>query len=760
MPLRSYSTAEMQLTERRRLERPLMGMVWLGVAGFSLAEGTLFYLLMGSVAVGINLLAVHHNKEVFAARRYVNVGVVLATVLLLAELLVKQLAPLIALGHYIILIQLCKLFERKTNRDYVQMVALSLLQITAAGLITDSLWFAAILTVYLVLAIYTTMVFTLKRGLDEVAKRRLYTEVAPPSPDQVAWNVMRDWPRRALLGRLLLTCLVVLVVAVATFLLAPRMRLVAGSALHMDSPGARTGFSDEVRLGRPNRLYESDTAAMHVTVEQGPEAGALPTDARYLRGRIFERYEDNRWRPMRIRSPVRHFPAPTQVLDESVVLEVTLAPGRLPTLFTPYPPVRIEMAEYRPRLGPGLIARVPAERLSGNSVTYRTWSPARPFSDPAREWLRVMNAREVGRYLADVPIRPRVESLALEWTADLRRRRRRAAGATERGRWDLAIARRLSERLGERCDYTLDLSEVDPSADAIEEFLFRTRRGHCEYFASALTVMCRALGVPARLVGGYLMDEYDPVQEAYVVRDRDAHAWVEVYSPGTDWAIVDPTPAAGRTAAADRGWYARFKAFWSDIQFYWYQHVIAYDSSDRSELGFWLLRAASEVWTRLMTLLRRAQEAAVDLLVHGEVTEAIRSLLWVLGGLIVLIGWGVLIRRRRQRRKRRASDRVPGLPEYLSPFLEALSRRGLRRGPAQTFGELADRATCALRLPAAFVAELVWLHHRLRWSGRAAEPGDVARARRRARRLARWLQLQKEQTPAAHRRGAENGPPG
>ena len=87
--------------------------------------------------------------------------------------------------------------------------------------------------------------------------------------------------------------------------------------------------------------------------------------------------------------------------------------------------------------------------------------------------------------------------------------------------------------------------------DAVDDFLFVSQRGFCEQIASALTVMLRSQGVPARLATGYLPGERDRVSGVWKVRASDAHAWVEVWFPETGWEAFDPTasvPARRRGA--------------------------------------------------------------------------------------------------------------------------------------------------------------------------------------------------------------------
>jgi hypothetical protein len=105
--------------------------------------------------------------------------------------------------------------------------------------------------------------------------------------------------------------------------------------------------------------------------------------------------------------------------------------------------------------------------------------------------------------------------------------------------------------------YSLQLPAVPAGHDPVDWFLFDVKTGYCEQFATAATLMLRSLGVDARLATGYATGDYDPVLNQAVVRERDAHAWVEVFFPQSGWVPVDPTPGVDPLAAT------RFPNHWA-----------------------------------------------------------------------------------------------------------------------------------------------------------------------------------------------------
>ncbi len=120
-----------------------------------------------------------------------------------------------------------------------------------------------------------------------------------------------------------------------------------------------------------------------------------------------------------------------------------------------------------------------------------------------------------------------------------------------------AVVMAVTTYLQQNFRYTLDLPHVPAGRDPVDWFLFDVKTGYCEQFATAETLMLRSLGIPARLVTGYATGDYDPLLNQAVVRERDAHAWVEVLFPGHGWVPVDPTPGVAPLAAT------RFPNHWA-----------------------------------------------------------------------------------------------------------------------------------------------------------------------------------------------------
>jgi len=750
MPLRSFSQAENILTERRRMERPLLALVWLGAAAFSMAEGRWFYMLATTLAVGVNLLALRRAMEVHLHRLFIVIAGLGATGVLLMETVTSGVSLLHALGHYLILLQLCKLFQRKSNRDYVQILALSALLIIAGAMMENSLRFAIIVAGYLVLLCHTAMVFTLKRGLDASARARLASERSPLALERVAWNVMRSWPASALRRRLLLVLGTILLAGTVVFLSHPR-RVLSGDLL---SSGSRTtdvsGFSGTVRLDdTTGRIYQSNAVMMHVQVKRAGAETTPPWPQTYLRGATFNRYGGSHW------SRSAGNPRPSQDAGLSkltragrranLILDVSMNPSLLPNLFVSYPSDRVEVDA-------GMISRWPdltftmsrnwrdgsilqgGRAIPGN-LHYTAYCLSYPLSAENRELLaRALSPDASVDPARTVEVGDSVRELANQWCGDLLERRRREV--ENRDQLDLQIARRIAARLTDEYTYTLDLSAADTSRDGVEDFLFHMKRGHCEYFASAMTVMCRALGLRARLVTGFVMNEYDRAGGYYVVRGRDAHAWTEVFTPTTAWVTIDATPAAGREMHG-QVWGKSVRRFWAELQFLWFEKVISYDAGAR-------LRLRRSIKARLGAAWSALKASICNLLVRGQIDRVLAGLAMVVGVLGIIFEALLIhrwVRRALERRRDPAGGRAPSQKQlkFIRKLLSLLKRNGLRPRPDQTLLEFAAEASDRLHLPGDVLNDLIGLYYDMRWGARPPTGQQILRAQRQVAALGEML---------------------
>ena len=299
-------------------------------------------------------------------------------------------------------------------------------------------------------------------------------------------------------------------------------------AVPIDTGTAITGLSDTISPGDISALSKSDAVAFRVTFDgKVPE----PKD-RYWRGLVLDVFDGRAWSGESDPTPSSWALRNLETSGEPVHYGVTMEPTRQRWVFALDIPLQWELdstflgREHQ-------LARVQPidQRIAYKVVSYPDYRiEARIHPRRLESNLELPEGRN-----------PR--------TARLAREMRAAAGSDE------AFIRAVLAKFNqEEYHYTLEPPPLGSSP--VDRFLFETRRGFCEHYASAFAVMMRAAGVPARIVLGYQGGELNPMGDYMIVRQADAHAWTEVWLPGAGWRRVDPTAAvapervdAGRAGA-------------------------------------------------------------------------------------------------------------------------------------------------------------------------------------------------------------------
>ena len=344
-------------------------------------------------------------------------------------------------------------------------------------------------------------------------------------------------------------------------------------ALPKDSNSGLTGLGDEMSPGLISDLIQSNEPAFRVTFD-GPAPAA---DARYWRGPVLVNFDGRTWRRSeRPENLVRPPPTGTQPVSYTLTLQPSgkrwlLAldrPGGIPPAATLTPALEIlatspvrDVRQYR-------LTSYPDARLD---IELDPWTRAQALRLPEGT-------------------APQARELAREW---------RDRSPTP----EAVVQRALDHYRQQPFYYTLQPPRLID--DPIDEFLFDTRRGFCEHYASSFTVLMRAAGIPARVVTGYLGGERSPLADYLLIRQSDAHAWAEVWLEGRGWVRIDPTAAVApdrveRGVSAALGedstlpafvrasygasWLNRMSMSWDIVNYYWNDWVLAFGPERQREL--------------------------------------------------------------------------------------------------------------------------------------------------------------------------------
>ena len=447
----------------------------------------------------------------------------------------------------LILLSAMKLMELRAERDYYIAVFIALLLILSQFLYSQTLLTAAY-TGFAVIVVIATLV-----GFNDRNRR-----LTPPR-------------RLRLAGRLILQSLPLVLILFLFFPRAPGPLW----GLPRDAHGGISSLDDEMSPGALSRLSRSDAVAFRVEFN-GP---VPPRNQLYWRGPVLWFTDGFKWVP----EPERRGPATVIPVGDPVTYTVTLEPTERHWLFS------LEMPAVDP---PHAHLTQDMQIRTSRRIRVRRRYQLTSYLDYR---LLGSDREDLQRALQLPPGKhPRAVALAESWR--------------RQGLSDTAIVKRALDYFHNQ-DFYYTLSPPPLLNDPVDEFLFRTRKGFCEHYAAAFTVLMRAAGIPARIVLGYQGGRVNPVGGYLIVRQRDAHAWTEVWLGGDrGWVRVDPTAAVSPTRVSTgieealsgnivdiplglpdnsyvREAWARLTDTWDAINNRWNQWVLGYDW-DRQHLFF------------------------------------------------------------------------------------------------------------------------------------------------------------------------------
>jgi protein-glutamine gamma-glutamyltransferase len=473
-------------------------------------------------------------------------------------------------------LQVLRLATRRGAAHDQQVIVLALLHLIAGTVLGSGLTYGLCFLGFLIVTPGALVLSHLRREVEGNYRQGARDRTGLPV------DVPRILRSRRVIGRqfLLLTCLLSVPIFVFTallFVLFPRVGL-SLLLLNRNSPERMVGFSERVDLGGVGKLRSDPTIVMRVDPPSLPSVPP-PRLALYLRGAAFDRYDGRAWsRTRRDEVPaeqgggavrLRRFPDPAR----DRVMRIDLEAIDPPVVFLPLDAVAIQVLSpganldhAQPELffAPEGVLRYQAQGQRGLRYDVSlagTNEPPIPELSPVDEL----------RYLALPPLPPRITDLAEEWVQGLET--------------PLEQARRVEAKL--RSGYRYDLDSPSGAArNPLEDFLFHSKRGHCEFYSTAMTVMLRSLGVPARNVTGFVGGTYNRFSRSYVVRQGDAHSWVEVWVDGSGWLRFDPTPPSDAAPRSElTGAVAMMRDFVEALGQRWSRHVVGYDL--RQQIGLY-----------------------------------------------------------------------------------------------------------------------------------------------------------------------------
>lgn len=530
-----------------------------------------------------------------------------------------------------------KLLEIQTSRDRLGLLFVGCFLLVAYFLNSQSLLMAGYM-VFAAGALVAAM----------IANTQTNTQTSPQTSPQAAPELRATL---GMAGRLLLQALPL---ALLLFLLFPRLQ---GPLWGLPQQGAaQTGLSDRMSPGDFGQLTLSDEIAFRVEFSTPPPSPS----ALYWRGPVLWDFDGRTWLT---RFSVPTTPVRGEALGQPITYSITLEPHRQRWLFLLGLPRQLpaKLTSIETTLGPDL------QWLSKTAITQRLRYQIDADLDYRLE-PDALSAATRSRTLALPEGNPQARALAAQWSSQYE-----GQSASEQAIVNQALAHFRNEA------FFYSLKPPLLGENSVDDFLFVSRRGFCEHYASAFVVLMRAAGIPARVVTGYQGGELNPLGDYWIVRQRDAHAWTEVWLPNLGWTRVDPTAAVapnrverGLNAALPAnerpaglmtlniGWLMPLRQGWDLINNQWNQWVLGYNQ-DRQR----------QFLARLNPFLSTWQGMAWGLAAAGGVLLLIASV------------WAI---------PRLARVKRDPASQLYTRFCLKLQRQGIVRGEAEGAADFAQRA--------------------------------------------------------------------
>ena len=651
-----------------------------------------------------------------------------------------------AVAYFFLFLQVIKLYAMRSHSDVHWVYTITLFLMIGTSALTTSLIFGVVFLGYLALMVFSLTMLTIQGNHEETLKRqqrfdreafRTFPSLAFAAAGTETAKRKRWWVREpvhrlptfaqgslrpSLVVFLQALTVVLLALTIWLFLVIPRLS--TQSVIQpMQRPTTETestsAFSADIKFGELTKISLDPRVALYVRPLDEKDS-----DHVRLRGVALTRFSGDSWSRGGAgvsynRLPFAPFHRPMPQAKQHRYLMIQQPELDTPYLFGETFPQSIrtdrglrflfDSQNNTVRIGPHL----PHEfhytvESRGETLDQRidpsTLPPAHRFEGEESErpanmqrWLEqlrsTMGREDEGRNyrrrdqtwqiddgyramcleLSDSLDHDRLRSLAEEWTQD-------ATTPFEQAR---ALERTFHTTFG----YTLT---PEARGNIIEDFLYNKKRGHCEYFATSMALMVRTIGLPSRVINGFVSYEWNDIAKAFVVRQSDAHSWVEIYFDGYGWMTFDPTPADGIARRVEVGKIQRWAGRMSDaLRVRWYRYMIDYSFADQTGIIRSVLTTAFSIHEILNRVQVRESGQPWSFSSFGRSGSTVGIAVVTLG--VILVGVGVALFWRSKRTKRTKKRNSASLVKFHTELMKRLGRLGLRLRSGETSREFSHR---------------------------------------------------------------------
>lgn len=557
------------------------------------------------------------------------------------------LAP--ALVHLFVFILINKLFNLRTTRDYYQLYLLTFLCMLAASSLNIEIEMFYLILTYIVLFLWNMVAMTLLREWQRQESEAMFP-----------FSLFHPFFWIAVL----ISAGLAFAFALGIFFILPRIQLGFFGNMKSQKLQHVSGFSQNVSLGDIASVGDNTGLAMRVRVTTGQ---LVKRPHFYWRGMAYDHYDGKSWstaiQGTRFLSEdsFSYFYNGNYSFDPQALIkqEFYLEPIDTRVIFGQDRIVRIH--------GPfNAITRDPNQTLTGLTrlTHYEVYSRINEFQPTMIQKEEPLPANIKTYYLQVPALSNEFHTLAASLAAKARTPVDRI----------VAVRKYLVE------NYTYNTQSLPQSeTDPISEFLFRKKTGSCEYFATSMALLLRDMGVPTRLATGYSEGEYNDIGDFYMVRQTDAHAWVEVFLNG-QWYQVDPSPLQQEATRS----FFNFSKFLASVSFFWDRYILIFSAQDQLDT----ISSAQDSYYHIRNSFREVNDTLPSLILAKLATfwKQRRYEALALAALAVVLGSGLFWYLRKKRLEKIISSPVL----FYQRTLAILQSKGFNRPPELTPSEFIE----------------------------------------------------------------------
>ena len=467
--------------------------------------------------------------------------------------------------HFLIGLMVNKLFNLHQRRDYLQLYAISFIMILASAAMTTEVWYGTVVVAYLLVGVWTLLLYQLVMEVNRAS--RTTDPGLPLLPAQGIGRITSQffWSTNGL-------AMAALAVTLIIFFTFPRIG-VGFFQKNRDDSLRTVGFTEKVDLGVLGPIKLDDSVVLRMELP-----GRTPglDQALYLRGMAYDWYNGTSWVNTFRRRRVLNDGAPGRfgmLSGRGTLQERPQSATIVQTILLEGLDTSVLFGVSFPRSIDGDFLTLQTDGMGGlflpfpptGRTQYTVWSTPISIRETDQAATSFIYPEEIRRHFLQLPpLNSRVAQLAQDATA----------GAPTPYLKALA----LSQYLERHFRYSLDVGR-GLSSRPLEQFLFVRKTGYCEHYATAMVILLRTVGIPARLVTGFLPSEWNEFGHYYTVRQRDAHAWVEAYFPRSGWLTFDPTPSIA--SARTESWWTAWTRMVDSFRVQWDRLIVQYSVRDQ-----------------------------------------------------------------------------------------------------------------------------------------------------------------------------------